>query len=104
MYCRFRIILLDAALTLDVTPPSGWTHVVMNYLGPEDEQGIRVYFNGTQVRSDNTKQPATYQPGGDRVVVGRFYVNYDDSYGNVDMDELLFFNEALTDENIRDMN
>ena len=76
----------------------------MNYLGPEDEQGIRVYFNETQVRSDSTKQPATYQPGGVRVVVGRFYVNYDDSYGNIDMDELLFFNEALTDKNIRDMN
>ena len=84
--------------------PSGWTHIVLNYLGPENRQRIKVYFNETQVRSAVLKAPITYNPGGGRVVVGRHYVDYNTFYGNVDMDELLFFNEALTDQDIQDMN
>ena len=103
MYCRFRITILDGVFTDIVAAPTGWTHIVLNYLGPDNEQGIRIYYNGTQVGSDSTRSAATYMPGDGRVVVGRFYVDYGDSYANVDTDELLFFNEALTDPNIQDM-
>ena len=29
--------------------PTEWTHVVVNYIGPDDGEGIRLYYNGTQV-------------------------------------------------------
>ena len=31
------------------SPPTGWFHVVFNYIGPEDGKGTRVYYNGRLV-------------------------------------------------------
>ena len=67
--------------------PSGWTHIVLNYLGPENGQGNKVYFNGTQVRSAALKAPITNNPGGGRVVVGRHYVD--------NTPELFFISKAI---------
>ena len=41
--------------------------------------------------------------GDGRVVVGRIYTNSDRQYGSVDVDELLFFNQALGEQQIRDL-
>ena len=82
---------------------SGWIHVVLNYVGPNNGQGIRVY-NGAEIKSDVTKQAYPYRPGAGRVVIGRQLIDEYATYVSVDVDELLFFNEALTDQNIQDMN
>ena len=73
-------------------------HVVLNYIGPNNGQGIRIYHDGLQVGSDDTKTDVTFSPGDGCVCVG----TYDDVsvYASVDVDELLFFNEALSDQQI----
>ena len=35
---------------LSSTIPTGWTHVVMNYIGPSNGQGIRLFFDGKKLR------------------------------------------------------
>ena len=75
-----------------------WTHVVLNYMGPEDgTQGIRVYFNGELGDTDTAKYGQPREPGEGRVVLGRAG---DEDYASVGVDELLFFNQKLNDDEI----
>ena len=78
-----------------------WTHVVLNYIGPEDDtQGIRVYFNGALEDTDTHKSGTQKQPGDGRLVFGRQHSDADEDYASVGVDELLLFNQKLTDEEI----
>ena len=72
----------------------------MNYLGPNNGQGIRIYYNGTEVASDTTKTSYRLSAGDGRIVVGRYRTNRNDHYGNMQVDELIFFNEALSQDDI----
>ena len=80
-----------------------WTHIVLNYIGPLNGQGIRIYQNGLQTGYDDTLVPGSYSPGDGRVAVGRVYTDDNDQHGGVDVDELLFFNQALSDDQIWDV-
>ena len=82
---------------------SGWTHVVLNYLGPEDGQGIVGYFNGVQGTFDRYKSGQSFSTGDGRVVVGRYETDRDRYYAGVDLDELLFFNQKLSIQEIMDI-
>ena len=82
---------------------SGWMHIALNYVGPDDGQGIRIYQDGVQIGSDDTKSSATLTFGDGRVVVGRMYTDGDEGYAGVDVDELLFFDEKLSDQEIMDI-
>ena len=84
--------------------PSGWTHVVLNYIGPNNGQGIRFYFDGVQVANDTRKRSTTTFAGDGRMILGKQGINVDARYASVDVDELLFFNETLSDQSIQDMN
>ena len=101
-YRRFLVGVLDGDLVTDVVPPSGWTHFVLNYIGQNN--GHDIYCDGVQMASSNMTGPYGYLAGTGRVVVGRQYTNYDNNYASADVDELLFFNETLTEETIKDMN
>ena len=84
--------------------PSEWLHVVLNYIGPDDGQGIWIYMDGVQTGSDVTKTPSARSPGGARVVLGKLSTDgVDDLYATVTVDELLFFNEKLGDQDIIDI-
>ena len=72
----------------------------MNYLGPNNGQGIRVYYNGTEVARSTTKTAQALSAGDGRIVVGRYRANINDHKGNVQVDELIFFNEALSQDEI----
>ena len=85
---------------MTVTVPSGWTHVALNYIGPDNGQGIRIYHDGVQTGSDNITSEETFLAGEDWVVVGRFYTKRNQEYATVDVDELLFFNQELSDQEI----
>ena len=102
--CRFLLALADRNFLINVAIPSGWTHLGLNYIGPNNGQGIRVYYDGAQAGSDKMKYPKTYQPGASRVILGRELINVDAGYASVDVDELFFFNEALSDQNIQHLN
>ena len=72
---------------------SGWIHVVLNYIGPDDGQGFQMYQDGEQTAAGSVKY--TYKhasPGDGRVVLGRRYTDRDELYASVNLDELLFFN------------
>ena len=95
---------MDGSFIKATSLPTGWTHIVLNYIGPNNEEGIRIYENGIQTGSDDTQSAHAYQPGEGRVVIGRQYTDVDAAYASVDIDELLFFNETLSDQDIRDLN
>ena len=81
-----------------------WTHVVLNYIGPEDDtQGIRVYFNGELEDTDTHKSGTPKQPGDWRLVIGRQHSDTDEDYASVGVDELLLFNQKLNDEEIQSL-
>ena len=81
--------------------PSDWTHIVLNYIGPQDGERIRVYYNGVQTGNDTTKDPFGFSPGHGRVVIGRFPTDFDGQNGGVNINELLFFNRRLSDQDVQ---
>ena len=78
-----------------IAQPINWTHVIINYIGPEDGQGIRIHSEGIEAGSGTTRYPRTSDDdGGDgRIVIGESH--------SVQLDELIFFNSALTDSEIK---
>ena len=51
--------------------PPGWTHIVMNYIGPNNGEGIRIYYNGVEEASVTAKGEGTYLAGDGRIVLGK---------------------------------
>ena len=82
---------------------SEWTHIVLNYIGPNDGQGISIYLDGVLPGSDDTKSLDRDPQGEGRIVVGREFMHFDDKYASVTLDELLFFNQTQSDELILDL-
>ena len=77
----------------------------MNYIGPNDGQGIRVYYNGKEVASAPTKDYYRVRSAGDdRIAVGRFSLGLNAHYyTSMQIDELAFFNKALSTTEIAAM-
>ena len=79
-------------------PTTNWAHIVLNYIGPDDGQGIRIYRDGSPYYGSETKDGGNYSPGDGNVILGRYYEDFyqdSDPYTGASIDELLFFNETL---------
>ena len=50
--------------------------------------------------SDTDKSPGSNSAGDGRIVVGRRWVNLDQEYASVQIDELIYFNRALTNDEL----
>ena len=50
--------------------------------------------------SDTTKNVQSRSAGDGRIVVGRYFTDMDQWYSSVEVDELVFFNRALTVDDI----
>ena len=74
---------------------------MLRYIGPNNGQGIRMLINGEQVDSDKSKYLESFTAGDGRIVVGRRFTDRDQAYASVPVDELIFFNSALTWNEIR---
>ena len=96
----FRVYLLNKKFRAFSHIPTGWTHIVLNYIGPNDGEGIWIYYNGAEVVNGTTKSDGTYSAGDGRIVVGRCYIDEDRRYASMEIDELIFFNKALTTTDI----
>ena len=90
---RFQLNLLDGHFDVTISPSADWNHVVLNYIGPENRQGIQVYLDGLLTGSDSNKTSGINSPGDGRVVVERSKTDRNGNYTFIDVDELLFFNE-----------
>ena len=82
------------------TKPTGWFHFVLNYIGPNDGEGIRVYYDGIEVASYTTSGSGLNLSGVGRIVVGREYTDVNFYYTTLHLDELIFFNRSLTSDEI----
>ena len=80
--------------------PSGWTHIVVNYYGSNSTAGIKVFFDGTGTASDTVWSSDSRSTGDGRIVLGRRYTDQDRDYASVMIDELIYFNKALGDDEI----
>ena len=74
----------------------------MNSIGTNvgQGQGIKIFYNGLEVASLETKLAGSHQTGDGRIVVGRRFTDMDQQYASIMVDELLFFNLYLTPEEI----
>ena len=79
-----------------------WFHVVFNYLGLVAGHGYRVYYNGKQVAGDEgiRSHPRAQQVDA-KIAIGRKFTGVDGFYSSLMVDELLFFNQPLTNDEIR---
>ena len=63
-------------------------------------KGITIYIDEVQVKNDNMKSGSPPSKGDGRVGIGRFDTSFDGGYASLDLDEVLFFNQSLTDDEI----
>ena len=81
-----------------------WIHLVLTYIGPNYRQGIRLFRDGALEDSAvSGGRCSTCAAGDGRVVVGKWYVNIDYYHASVEIDELIFFNQALLEEEVMEL-
>ena len=68
----------------------------MNFIGPNNGQGIEVYHNGQEMTSDAERGSSLIDVSSGTIVVGRYYTDRDERYPSVQVQELAFFNKALS--------
>ena len=101
-FIRFAVLILpDRRFVTSSYKPTGWTHVVLNYIGPNNGEGITIYYNGVKVVSDKYKDTRSLTAGDGRIVVGRLYTDQDQDYASVEVDELIYFDTALTSDDVQ---
>ena len=88
----------------DVTKTNNqWTHLVLNFIGPNGGEGIEAFKDGTRRQFSRYGATSTYTAGEGRVVIGRRYVSRSQDYAQVELDELIFFNKALLHNEVMDL-
>ena len=73
-----------------------WIHIALNYIGPEEGEGIAMYQDGIQVATGENKLFRNFSATSGKIVIGRAYTYIDELYTNAQVDEMLFFNQQLT--------
>ena len=68
----------------------------MNYVGPMNDQGLAIFQDGALVAVQPNKGTQESTSGNGSLVLGKRYVDEDDKYVSIDLDELVFFNRKLT--------
>ena len=79
-----------------------WIYLVLNFIGPNGGEGIQAFKDGSL--STSHEQFWTIHGEGDgRVVVGRRYSHRNSHYAHVEMDELIFFNQTLLENDVSNL-
>ena len=97
------VFVQDGLFKVASSNQQGWTHIVLNYIGPNEFEGIRMFINGQEVEGTATKSGEPNSPGDGRIVVGRSYTDHDYYYGSMQVDEVIYFNKALSRDQISDL-
>ena len=105
--CNFRydVSLTAASYWTSATHiPTGWFHTVINYIGRGEGEGIRIYHDGVLVANDTRKGYGTCQDPictpDESIVLGRSRARVEGLYCSSQVDELVLFNEPLSEEEI----
>ena len=99
---RYNLFLTDGFFHGQFDKPDGWFHLVLNYIGPAEGQGVTIYKDGVLQGSGTDKiVGTTYMEGDGRMFIGRWYTEREGRYASVEADELTFWNRALTLEEIK---
>ena len=89
---------------------SNWFHIIVNFLGLDGYRPLRVFHDRVQHKNQYT---ITYSPTrrlypSDKIVIGKAdrpltfrNVTYGGTYASFDMDEVVFFDHALSSEERR---
>ena len=101
IFFRFYVYLPNGRFFVSESKPTHWFHVVLNYIGPNNGQGMRIYRDGVEEGSHTTRISESLSAGDGRIVVGRWYTDSDSYYSSIQVDELIFFNAALTDTDVQ---
>ena len=81
--------------------PAGWFHIVVNFHGAE--AGFSLYVDGSHVGTHTAKQPQTNLVLSKEIGIGRLYLNTDDYYSTVEVDELMIWNRNLSAQDVLDI-
>ena len=101
---RAEVAIQNGYFITQVNARSGWTHVVLNYIGPSSGQGIQMFIDGQEVASVTTKMSRSGSGAADgRVVVGKLF-SVGEHYASLEIDELIFFNQTLNLDQIKALN
>ena len=97
-FFRFNVNLESGAYSVgNYAIGNIWTHVALNY----DGDGIKVYYDCDLIDSTTDKAPYNLSSGNGKTVIGKRFTNRDEDYSGFDIDELLLFNEKLTEDQIK---
>ena len=59
-----------------------------------------MFYNGAEEKRGTIKSSSPFPTGVSRIVIGRYFTNEDKEYSTVHIDELIYFNNSLTNEEI----
>ena len=84
-----------------MTMSNEWIHTVLNYIGPNDGEGIQIYHNSRNIVNVTELSACVYFEGNPNLVLVRVYNGGDFWYESIQVDELYFFNQTLSEAEIR---
>ena len=98
-YCfRYGILLPGGFYTVIANHPIGWVHIAMNFIRGRE---LELYEAGQPNGRDTVLNTLfQYGPTNGRIIIGRYYSAQDGFYGSVQVDQLLFYNHPLSEEEI----
>ena len=104
LHFRFLTRVLDGQFYNEMTISNTWIHILQNFIGPAANQGILVYMDGVEHVDTHQKSGGmSNSPGVGRIIAGRTKPDVDSNYGSVIVDELLFFNQILSEQQALDL-
>ena len=76
---------------------------MLNFIGPNSGEGIQAFSNGAFISQHQSGAEGDHPDSDGQMVIGRRYPNRSIDYAHVEVDELIFFNEALSNEEVREL-
>ena len=76
---------------------------MLNFIGPNGGEGIQAFKDGTQHAHHMWGLSDTQTDGDGRMIVGKKHANVNNYYAHVEVDELIFFNQALLEEDVMEL-
>ena len=106
MFFSYRLFLIDGRFWATSTTEIAygqWVHLAFVYHGPNEGEGISIYYNGERVSEDRTKHEISVSPSDENtaIVIGRRFRLKDSYYVSVAVDELMLWNRPLSDNDIQ---